>query len=56
MRTGCEGEKDEAAPLGWPALVTAAPGPAQDAKILNFALLLECLEAEFYALAARSGA
>jgi hypothetical protein len=34
---------------GLPALALAAPSPKQDAEILNFALLLEELEAAFFA-------
>jgi hypothetical protein len=38
---------------GLPALALAAPSPKQDAEILNFALLLEELEAAFFADAER---
>jgi rubrerythrin len=37
---------------GLPTLAASAPSPAQDAKILNFALLFEYLKAAFYAEAA----
>jgi hypothetical protein len=40
---------------GWPRFGTAAPSAAQDAKILNFALLLEYIEAGFYSDAVSKG-
>jgi len=41
---------------GLPSLASGAPSKAQDAEILNFALLLEYLEAAFYADALDKGA
>jgi hypothetical protein len=40
---------------GLPRLAVSAPSPAQDVRILNLVLLLEHLEAEFYADALRRG-
>jgi Ferritin-like domain len=40
---------------GWPRFGKAAPSAAQDAKILNFALLLEDIEAGFYSEAVDKG-
>lgn len=40
---------------GLPRLALSAPSPAQDVRVLNLVLLLEFLEAEFYAAAAQRG-
>src|SRR5918996_3894645 len=40
---------------GLPRFAVSAPSPAQDVRILNLVLLLEHLEAEFYADALRRG-
>jgi rubrerythrin len=40
---------------GLPRLAASAPSPAQDAKILNFALLLEYIESGFYSEALARG-
>jgi len=40
---------------GLPRLAHSAPSPAQDVRVLNLVLLLEHLEAEFYADALRRG-
>jgi hypothetical protein len=40
---------------GLPGQAKSAPSPAQDAEILNFALLLEYLESAFFSEAAASG-
>jgi hypothetical protein len=40
---------------GLPRVAVSAPSPEQDARILNFALLLEYLEAAFYGDAERRG-
>jgi hypothetical protein len=40
---------------GLPRLAVSAPSPAQDVRVLNLVLLLEHLEAEFYADALRRG-
>jgi rubrerythrin len=40
---------------GMPRLAVSAPSPAQDQKILNLALLLEYIEAGFYAQALAKG-
>ncbi|MDQ3380594.1 MAG: ferritin-like domain-containing protein [Actinomycetota bacterium] len=41
---------------GLPKLASAAPSPAQDVRVLNLALLLEYIEAAFYAEARAKGA
>jgi hypothetical protein len=40
---------------GLPRLAASAPSPAQDVEVFNFALVLEYLQAAFYAEAAGSG-
>jgi hypothetical protein len=40
---------------GLPKLAASARSPSQDAEVLNFLLLLEHLQADFYALAIRGG-
>ena len=41
---------------GLPNLASSAPSPAQDVRVLNFVLLLEYVEAAFYAEARAKGA